>query len=60
MNSEKHKYEFLNSYLCFSEFIVMLKTGLLPNNEWLNSYVVFLTCYFFLTVTRFYLIPNYT
>ena len=38
MNSEKHKYEFLNSYLCFSEFIVMLKTGLLPNNEWLNSY----------------------
>jgi len=23
MNQKKHKYEFLNSYLCFSEFILM-------------------------------------
>jgi len=43
MNPEKHNYEFKNSYLCFSGFIVMLKTGLLPNNEWLNSYFIY-TC----------------
>ena len=37
MNLENHNYEFGKSYLCFFLFIVM-KTGLFPNNEWLNSY----------------------